>query len=557
MTRDWIQERLAESLQERYEILRWLGGGGMAQVFLARNRVLGALFAVKVLDLNLAEDERIVERFLEEARTAVTLAGHPNIVPVFDVCAENGLYFFIMQYVEGEDLAKYLRQKQKLSPDEATKVVLEVADALSWASAKGVVHRDLKPSNLYLNQAGHVMVLDFGIAKAADNGSALTRPNEKWGTPEYMSPEQKRGDNCDTRSDLYSLGIVFLELLTGTNPFRRSSETSAKNANLHKHLPDLTALDSAIPPKLSSVLVKLLAEDVNARYQSPKELIEDLKSSPSPPPTPPPPAPPNWRKWAWIAASAVLVAIAVWLVIPPPPIPASITDKLGGRMLLVSAGIFTFGGDDPESPNERQSLALPSFYIDAAEVSNRDYIKFCKETGHKLPPSETKDDQPDFPVTNVSFEDAEQYAKWIGKRVPNEKEWEKAARGTDGRVFPWGNETWTNPPTAVQAIFSCPNRLSPYGAYNMAGNVAEWTTSHFPAGKAEMDDMTKVLGTINFSHNWRVIKGGYFGSGPDVQQFWKTYMRRGFPEDLNVSPVIGFRCVQDAPRGRLLSLGRD
>src|SRR3954466_786957 len=122
MTRDWIQAQLADALHERYDILRWIGGGGMAQVFLARNRVLGALFAVKVLNPNLAEDERIVARFLQEARTAVTLAGHPNIVPVVDVYAENGLYFFIMHYVEGEDLARYLNRKKKLSPDEATKI---------------------------------------------------------------------------------------------------------------------------------------------------------------------------------------------------------------------------------------------------------------------------------------------------------------------------------------------------------------------------------------------------------------------------------------------------
>src|SRR5581483_6986515 len=151
---------------------------------------------------------------------------------------------------------------------------------------------------------------------------------------------------------------------------------------------------------------------------------------------------------------------------------------------------------------------------------------------------------PEFPVTNVSYDDAEAFAKWMGKRLPSEKEWEKAARGTEGRIYPWGNQPWTDAPASLQNVDSYPDRRSPCGAYNMAGNVAEWVNGHFPVGQAELKNMKQVLGTSHFSNEWKVIKGGYFGSQhPDVE--WRCYMRRGFPRDVAVSDKIGFRCVTD------------
>ena len=276
MTRDQIQGLLAGALSEKYEILRWLGGGGMADVFLARHRIHGALFAVKVLSADLAEDERIVARFVQEARTAANLSGHPNIVPIFDIGAESGLYYLIMQYVEGEDLAKHLKRSRKFSPNEAARMICQVADALVWASAKGVVHRDLKPSNLYLDQNGRIIVLDFGIAKAADVPTVLTMATERLGTTYYMSPEQIRGEPCDTRSDLYSLGVVFFELLSGRKPFEGDSNRAVELAHVQNPPPDLKDLDPAVPDELAASVRKLLAKDPGERYQSPRELVDDL-----------------------------------------------------------------------------------------------------------------------------------------------------------------------------------------------------------------------------------------------------------------------------------------
>jgi serine/threonine-protein kinase len=633
VTRDQTQATLADALNEKYEILRWIGGGGMAEVFLARHRIHGALFAVKVLSTSLAEDERIVARFVQEARTAATLAGHSNIVPIFDIGAQNGLYFLIMQYVEGEDLAKYLKRHGRLLPQDAAHIACQVADALVWASAKGVVHRDLKPSNLYLDQNGRIMVLDFGIAKAADVPSPLTAAAERLGTVYYMSPEQILGQPCDCRSDLYSLGVVFFEMLTGGRPFEGDSSRAIEVAHLQTLAPDVRDLDPQLPGELSYIVSHLLAKKPDDRYQSPSELVEHLNqigassmpltlrpnlsatdrpmdgaaaasgstrrsgslSEINPPrlqtpiareksvvaqSTPPPNAPiesaPVAKSqgtkmiWGGIAVCSILIVGAlIYLVLgrhpaaEKPTAPAQVTapnavmpstvnsairlDRLGGRMKLAAAGNFIFGDDtDPQSPNGKETVNLPAFYIDETEVSNGAYRTFCSQTKHQPPDSPTFNRQPDYPVTNVSFEDAQAFADWIGKRLPTEKEWEKAARGTDGRIYPWGNEPWPNAPVTIQPVISNPDRVSPSGEYNMAGNVMEWTTGHFPAGPAEIKDMTKALGTPNFSSEWKVIKGGYFGKDPNAARAWKTYMRRGFPKDVRSSPVIGFRCVLDA-----------
>jgi serine/threonine-protein kinase len=627
VTRDQTQAQLADALNEKYEILRWIGGGGMAEVFLARHRIHGALFAVKVLSTDLAEDERIVARFVQEARTAATLAGHANIVPIFDIGAQNGLYFLIMQYVEGEDLAKYLKRNQRLAPQDAAHVTCQVADALVWASAKGVVHRDLKPSNLYLDQNGRIMVLDFGIAKAADVPSVLTAATERLGTVYYMSPEQIMGRPCDSRSDLYSLGVVFFEMLTGRKPFEADNSRAIEIAHVQTPAPDVREVDPSLPGELSYIVGHLLAKSPDDRYQSPSELVEHLNqlgasSNPlmlrpnvtpiipvvdqpapyqptrlntprpdtknpgvsTPPPqgntnppgplvaavTPPPAAKSHDTKliWGGITLFAVLIlGAALYLILnrhpgagkAPPAATATGSptqtaanpnvklDRLGGRLHLVPAGNFIFGNDtDPASPNGKETENVPAFYIDETEVSNSVYKVFCDQTKHSPPDSPTFNQKPDFPVTNVSFEDAEAFASWIGKRLPTEKEWEKAARGTDGRIYPWGNDPWADPPVDIEQVLSNPDRLSPFGAYGMAGNVMEWTTTHYPAGPAEIRDMTKLLGTSEFSHNWKVIKGGYFGKDKLAPKFFKTYMRRGFPEDSRISPVIGFRCVVDA-----------
>ncbi len=581
---------------EKYEVIQRIGGGGMAQVFLARHRFHGGWVAVKVLAEYLAQDEAIVARFEQEARIAASLSGHPNIVPIFDIGHGNGLHYLIMQYVPGEDLAQYLRREGKLSPYDAANILAQVAEGMVWAESKHVVHRDLKPANIRLDGMGRAMLLDFGIAKTADVPDGLTRAGESLGTPFYMCPEQIRGEVCDARSDLYALGVVFFELLTARHPFEGDSSTAIQMAHLSTPPPSLLSYDPAIPPSCDAVVQKLLQKRPEDRLQSATQLLQALtalgvNSGPSvlrpviePMPetepsrsasgvgrtvamTPPPPAavpvtpaapaptPPPAQEAAarpatgvrgkLVALAAVgvltlLIALAAALAFTRPK--QSISDA-HGAMQLVPGGSFIFGDNSSDSPNPRQTLSLSSYYVDRTEVSNAEYKKFCDATGHAPPNFADYASKPDEPVAGVTLEDAKAYAAWAGKRLPTEQEWEKAARGTDGRPFPWGQDEWTaGVPETLQPVDSFQDRRSPVGALNMAGNVFEWTTSDFPAGEREFADMQKALGTNVFSKRWCIIKGGSFS--PHGQVFFRSFMRRGFPMDQH-SDVIGFRCVRD------------
>ena len=214
-----------------------------------------------------------------------------------------------------------------------------------------------------------------------------------------------------------------------------------------------------------------------------------------------------------------------------------------GTMLLVPAGSFLYGSDAPDSPTPQQTVTLPAFYVDQTEVSNGEYRRFATATGRAAPDS-VQTGAPNDPVAMVSQQDAAAYAAWAGKRLPTEQEWEKAARGTDGRPFPWGTAPWTeNVPDHLQPVDSFPDRRSPSGAYNMAGNVWEWTSSTYTPGAAELADMEHNLHMTSFSHDWPRIKGGSFS--PNGSRGFSVYLRRGFPSDQH-SPIIGFRCVKSA-----------
>jgi serine/threonine-protein kinase len=600
-------------LGDKYQLVRRIGGGGMAQVFLARHRGHGGVFAVKVLAEYLAQDSRIVARFEQEARTAASLSGHPNIVPIFDIGQGNGLHYLIMQYISGEDMANYLRRNGKLTPADAANVVAQTAEALVWSESRRVVHRDLKPANMLLDTTGRIMILDFGISKIADLADGLTLPGESLGTPYYMSPEQIRGEACDLRSDLYSLGVVFFELLAGRRPFDNDSVTAIHTAHLFTPAPSLLDYDPALPEVCDRLVQKLLQKQREDRYQSPQSFLDELhalgansgagllrpqlnpileaellqpitvthgETATSPRSVPPAPiavetpvpqyvtmpsahvepapevSPRRKRKslWVLVAASVAIVVLLALFVVSAKP--ASVFQDAHGRMLLVPSGNFIFGDDSPDSPRPRQTMSLKGFYIDETEVPNEEYKRFVDATGHAPPKSTDYAVSPDHPVSGVTFEDAQAFAAWAGKRLPTEEEWEKAARGTDGRPYPWGREPWTSGvPIEPQPVNSFQDRKSPYGALNMAGNVFEWTASSFPAGEREFADMHSVLGGIDFSKTWYSIKGGSFS--PHGDRFFQSFLRRGFPSDQS-SAFIGFRCARDVPkpglRARLQSL---
>jgi eukaryotic-like serine/threonine-protein kinase len=617
------EQRLSDVVGSKYQILCHIGGGGMAHVYLARHRFHGGLFAIKVLAEHLAGDPSIVSRFEHEASMAASLGSHPNIVPIFDIGEGNGLHYLIMQFVAGEDLASFLRREGRVTLPAAANIITQATEALSCAEARHIVHRDLKPANMLLDEAGRIKLLDFGIARIADISNGLTRPGESVGTPYYMSPEQVRGEPCDIRSDLYALGVVFFELLTGHKPFESESSPAVQIAHLTTPPPSILDYDRSLPEPCDAIVQRLLAKRPENRYQNTGELLEVLTRygastgpgilrpsidsslqeairraqqlplnhqsaattpAPSLSPTGASTAPagssgsdsaaasiPNapavsgetnngtksaLRPSFIVAASAVLLALvvlaAVWLRHPKPVIaPQTATAALPqvysdahGRMVLVPAGTFVLGSTGDHSA---QNITLSAFYIDEAEVSNAEYRRFCEATSHAPPQIPDYSSHPEYPVSGVSFEDAYAYALWAGKRLPTEQEWEKAARGTDGRIYPWGDEPWTdNLPTSVQAVDSNPLRRSPYGAYNMAGNVWEWTATPVNPSPAETNAMRQLLKGQSFSADWRVMKGGSFARG-DSEDFAVT-KHRVLPVDAR-SPWIGFRCVRNAPPG--------
>jgi formylglycine-generating enzyme required for sulfatase activity len=209
-------------------------------------------------------------------------------------------------------------------------------------------------------------------------------------------------------------------------------------------------------------------------------------------------------------------------------------------MLLVPEGAFQFGSGDQAST---QTVSLPAFYIDETEVSNAEYRRFCEATGHTPPNAPDYAAHPDYPVSNISYQDAAAYAAWAGRRLPTEEEWEKAARGTDGRMYPWGNSPWTdNVPDKMQPVISEPLRKSPYGAYNMAGNVWEWMVTPYTPAQTDIANMKRLLNGGTFSSDWRMIKGGSFAAG---SKEFQVATHRGLPVDAR-SLWIGFRCVKSA-----------
>src|SRR5947209_18908253 len=278
-----LQQALAAQIGEKYEVLHKSGGGGMAEVFLARHRKHGGLAAVKALSPRLSGDPQVVARFVQEARTAAKLSGHSNIVSIFDVGEGGGLYYIIMQYVAGEDLDQRLARAGKLPPASVIEVIRSVAEALAAAASSGIVHRDIKPGNIRIDPDGRVIVLDFGIAKARDVPGPLTLDGDRLGTPYYMSPEQIRGAACDQRSDIYSLGIVFYELLTGVRPFRGENYRAIQDAHLHQDV----RMPAEVDAECSRIVARMTAKHPAARYQTAAELLEDLGAASTRPIAPP------------------------------------------------------------------------------------------------------------------------------------------------------------------------------------------------------------------------------------------------------------------------------
>ncbi|MCA9936056.1 MAG: SUMF1/EgtB/PvdO family nonheme iron enzyme, partial [Anaerolineales bacterium] len=631
---------------------------------------------------------------------------HPNIVQVYSTgLTPMNQPYIAMQFINGGSLGNKLKQfaeQGKLVPTEqALAIVRQIANALGVAHQAGVVHRDLKPGNILIRTDGTPVLVDLGIA-AVQGGPKLTQTGNLIGTPNYMSPEQVRGLPLDGRSDLYSLGVILYELLSGKRPF----DAPESIAILHKHVYEapepLGNLRRDLNPETLQVVETSLAKDPAARYQNAAQMVAAIDRAmtresggapvrqttvwlPNPHesdlinrsgvmlqatrfPTPAKPTSPrkiNPMLIGGIVAATAVIAIALFLIFgrgggdgneevagatltvptrsdnaggspvqatstqaptltPLPPLPAdeptaaptdiptltplphatdtavptntpqpqatptialptTYTGTDGKLMRLVPAGEFLMGSTSSQvdaavalcraSPDRdscvysefaselpQREVYLTAFYMDETEVTNNEY-RACVTAGYCDAPDagtgtysrsnyyDRASTYGNYPVVFISWSDARNYCSWAGERLPSEAEWEKAARGTDGRLFPWGNtfdtsraNTEDRGTEVITAVGSFPSGASPYGIYDMAGNVWEYTNDWFDPDYYASAPDTNPPGPNSSPSGEKVLRSGSFAN----YQHYARVANRGAVTPTSSTQFRGIRCVVDA-----------
>ena len=628
-----------------YHILEQLGEGGMAVVYKAFDTHLETDVAVKVIrteNIFPSALKRTLKRFEREAK-ALTRLDHPNIVKVLDHGEQDEIPYLVMPYLPGGTLKELIGNTSRTGWQEAALLLAPIALALEEAHRHEIIHRDVKPANILITGSGQPMLSDFGVAKVlqADETMDLTGTGVGVGTPAYMAPEQGQGKPVDARTDIYALGVVFYELVTGRKPYSADTPMAILHKQLSEPLPRPSKIVPDLPARIEQILLKALAKNPENRYQAMGTFalaLEEIAKGKLPSVvkdstvrkskkslfTP--------KQLAWIFGIGAIGIICLLVLagagyglskifpsseratqgeslegvqtaqtaeesspsgeisipsstdtpvgITPSPTLTPKPEKRAANLVHIPVGEFIMGSDTFEkyfwgAEGPKHDVFLEEFWIYDIEVTNAMY-RPCDEADVCPRPAEsysrthgdyyTSPKYDNYPVVYVTHAAAQAYCRWAGGRLPTEAEWEKAARGVDGRMYPWGdeeiNETYANfcdvgcPNTDsneiesqhddgyrdLAPVGSFPEGISFFGVYDMAGNALEWVNDWYGSGYYSSSPYINPPGPA--SGNRHPIRGGSWYSG-------REGLRAAARASLNADATydtLGFRCVVDSPQ---------
>lgn len=565
----------------RYIIDSLLGRGGMSSVYKAIDPNLQRTVAVKIIHPHLSEHPEFVKRFEQEA-AAVARLRHSNIMQVHDFNHEGSVYYIVFEYIPGKPLDKRLKEVKeaglRLPLEETIQIMAPLCEAVAYAHERNMVHRDLKPSNIIINLLGDPILLDFGIAKIVGGGHVHTATGATIGTAAYMAPEQVVGDEIDHRADIYSLGVMLYEMACGRPPYEGKSALTVMMKHVNEPLPDIRLFNSNLPDVFEAILQKALAKDPKARFGSALEMAtalrevgrqignigsETMRFTTLPPPsgeqssetadpiptastavqpattlaepaantavvpeTPASQGARRWLRWALPALGLLLLIAAAVIFLPKlfaPELPSS------AGMVQIPGGSYIIGADLSGSQYAAPlEITLEPYWLDRFEVNNSQYAQFLAETEAEAPTNWVNGSPPagkeNYPVRGLTWSDANNYCNWQNKRLPAEAEWEVAARGGQGFLFPWGDEQTavSLPDDDTYPSGSIPPNRSSFGLFDMAGNVWEWVDDPY----APVPDGQEVA------------RGGAFDFLKDM-----AYRLQGDPSLPTMIASTGMRCA--------------
>ncbi len=581
-----------------YAVMELIARGGMSTVYRARHTTLQDEVALKILYASPGDDE-LPARFLREGQAMARLR-HPNIVQIFNADTFNGIQYLAMEYAPNGTLKKLLSYAKSLPVEQALMIAQQMAEALDYAHTHGVIHRDIKPSNILCVDEQRFVLADFGIADD-QTGSKITRTRSTMGTLEYMSPEQAQGQAADGRSDVYSLGIVLYEMLTGKPPFEAESVVALIYKHAKENPVTITRLRPEVPATVSAVVAKAIAKNPKDRFQTAGEMattISALLGTPSKPHRPISPLLVMGGVALFVFISAVVWAMSMLggnsptaaistptsiqnatrvptntpsaqttstmeapssptIGITPTPIPTARpldtpTPKPSATsapaptlavafegMLKIKAGTYTLGRDlDDGFHVAPTKVGVTSYWIDVYEVTNAQYQAFLSNAVARPTPI-TWPGRAKHPVRGVTWSDAVAYCQSLNKRLPSEAEWEVAARGAeDPSKTDLPNYPWGNDPLAAGQTDSLP-RDDTYEVGSYAFNRSSLGLFDLDGNVLEWVD--HPYAPIPAGAQNKILRGGRYG-------FLQDMAHRHFVEDNDKTYGLyaGFRCAASA-----------